>query len=217
MAKQASQIKAAKKAQTDTREILLDTTRTLLIEGNTTQVSFGDISGHSGVNGALIRYHFGSKQGLFEALLERDAGSTFAALERLVAAPLGAEEKLRRHVHGVTKIYHRYPYLNRLVGVMSAEGDTKSARFISERFTRPLAEAQRMILEQGKAEGVFREIDPMLFHFSLVGACDHLFHARAALGFLFDVHEIDEDLRSRYADHICNLLLDSIRAPDCKP
>lgn len=195
-----------------TREALLDATRELMVEENSTQVSFGDISQRSGINQALIRYHFGSKNGLLEALLERDAGSTFAALAELVASDIGAVEKLRRHIHGVIKIYHRFPYLNRLVGVLSADVSSETAHFISDRFARPLADAQRAILDQGIREGVFRSIDPMLFHFSLVGACDYLFHARASLSSVFGVDSISDDLRKAYADHICSILLESVRS-----
>lgn len=195
-----------------TKDQLLDATSALMLERNSTQLSFGDISKKSGINGALIRYHFGTKLGLLEALLERDAGGTFAALEQLVTAPMDAVEKLRHHIHGVIKVYHRYPYMNRLVGALTAESGPEAAQFISERFIRPLAAAQKAILDQGVREGSFRAVDPMLFYFSVIGACDHLFHARSALAYAFDTHEIDDDLRRAYADHICNNLLESIRA-----
>lgn len=195
-----------------TRDALLDATSALMTERNSVQVSFTDIAQRSGINKALIHYHFGTKHKLFEALLERDAGGTFADLARLVAAPIDAAQKLRHHVYGVIKVYFRFPYMNRLVGALSVETDSDTARFISERFTRPLAAAQKAILEQGLGEGVFRPIDPTLFYFSLIGACDHLFQARHALKYAFDIDDIDDDLRRRYTDHVCGILLGSIRS-----
>lgn len=201
---------ASRRRDTSSRDLLLDAASALMSEGGSVDFSFADISARSGLNSALVRYHFGGKEGLLLALLERDAGGTFEALETLVKSDLDATRKLRRHVEGVIKIYHRYPYMNRLIGALGSETNSTTARFISERFTRPLAEAQRAILDQGVTEGVFRPVDPVLFYFSVIGACDHLFHARSALKYAFGIDTIDEDLRRRYADHLTGILLGSI-------
>lgn len=195
---------------TSTRDLLLDATSALMIERNSVTVSLNDIAQKSGLNSALISYYFGGKAGLFKALLERDAGSAFGPLERLVQSDLDAVEKLRRHVSGIIRTYFRYPYMNRLIGALAVDPDSDTARFISERFTKPLAQAQQAILEQGRVEGAFRDIDPMLFYFSLIGACDHLFHARHSLKYAFGIDEIDDRLRQRYTDHLCTILIDSV-------
>ncbi len=189
---------------------LLNATSALMIERNTVDITFADIAEKSGLNAALIRYHFGSKLGMFMALLERDAGGTFDDLQRLVHADMDAAAKLRHHVHGIIKVYYRYPYMNRLVAALAVETDSETARFISERFSRPLAAAQKAILEQGEAEGVFRRIDPMLFYFSLIGMCDHLFIGRHSLKYAFGVEDIDDDLRKAYAVHVTDLLMHSV-------
>lgn len=191
-------------------DALLDAASALMTERNSVNITFNDIAERSGLNSALIHYRFRGKTGLFRALLERDAGSTFPYLHELVRSDMCAVEKLRHHIHGVIKVYFRHPYMNRLIGALAMETDSETARFISERFTRPLAAAQASILEQGLREGVFRAIDPMLFYFSLIGACDHLFYARHSLKWAFDVADIDDALRKRYADHVTSLLLDSV-------
>lgn len=190
--------------------LLLNATSALMAERNSVDVTFADISERSGLNSALIRYHFGSKAGLFKALLERDAGGSIPDLDALVASDMTAAKKLRYHVSGIVRLYFRYPYMNRLVWSLSSELESETARYIAERFTRPLADAQRAILEQGLREGTFREIDPMLFYFSVVGACDHLFHARHSLKFAFGIDEISDDLCRRYESHIASILLESV-------
>lgn len=191
-------------------DLLLDTTSALMVSRNSVDVTFADISQESGLNSALIRYHFGSKSGLFKALIERDVGKAFADLETLVYAEMPADVKLRHHVSGIIKTYWRYPYMNRLVAALSLEPDSDAAQFMAEKFTRPLVDAQRAVLEQGVAEGLFRDIDPMLFYFSLIGACDHLFNARHSLKFGFGIDEINDDLRRRYSDHVTELLLQGV-------
>ena len=193
------------------RDLLLDATGALMSESNTTRVSFSDISARSGVNAGLIRYHFGNKPGLLHALLERDAGHTIDMLGKLVAADLPAVEKLKHHIHGIIKTYHRYPYMNRLVASLQSEGVTESAQFIFERFTAPIVEAQASILQQGIREGVFKDCDPMMFHFAVIGACDQLFQGRSVLNHVFKVDTIDFELRDNYADFILGTLLRGIQ------
>ncbi len=193
-------------------DVLLEAASALMIERNSITITFTEIAARAGLNSALIHYRFGGKSGLFRALISRDVGGTFPALEDLVAADLPAEEKLIRHIHGIIKTYFEHPYINRLIAALSQEVDGDGARFISERVVQPLARAQGAILAQGEAEGVFRRIDPMLFYFSLIGACDHLFQARYALKWAFGVADIDDALRRDYARHVIALLLDSVRA-----
>lgn len=194
-------------------DVLLDAASALMVERNTVNITFADIAGRSGLNSALIHYRFGGKTGLFRALLERDAGGTVSDLEALLVADMPAIEKLRAHVRSIIDTYHRYPYLNRLITALAVESDSDTARFIADRFTSPMAAAQRAILEQGLAEGTFRPVDPMLFYFALIGACDHLFNARHSLTFTFGVHDIDESLSRRYADHINSIVLAGVLTP----
>ena len=207
----ASLMERAPEDSRSSAEMLLDATSALMTERNTVDITFADISAKSQLNSALIRYHFGSKSGLFRALLERDAAEAVAQLERLIRADIPAEDKLRHHIYGILKVYSRYPYMNRLVAALAVGDDPALCRFVSERFTLPLVGAQKAILEQGYAEGAFRRVDPMLFYFSLVGACDHLFNGRAALRFAFGVADVDDLLRRHYAQHLIDLLLKSIR------
>ena len=139
----------------------------------------------------------------------------FPQLDELVRSDRSAAEKLRLHVREIIRVYWRYPYISRLVAAMTADTDTESARFIAERFTRPIADAHAAILTQGEAEGQFRRVDPMLFYFTLFGACEHLFSARHSLCWAFGVGEIDEAMSRRYADHVATTLLDGILVRAC--
>lgn len=203
----------ARGASRNSADVLMDAASALMAERNSVDITFAEIAARSGLNSALIQYRFGGKAGLFRALLERDAGATLPALEALVAADLSAAEKLRRHIRGIIRTYYRFPYMNRLIGAVSIDSDSDTARYIAERFTRPIAAAQAAILRQGEREGAFRPVDPTLFYFSVIGACDHLFHARHSLRWGFGVADIDDGLRRRYAEHVVAQVMDTLLIP----
>ena len=192
-------------------DVLLETASRLMTDRDSIHVTFVDIARASGLNSALIHYRFGGKHGLFRALVERDIGGALAGLEQLVASELPARDKLARHVEGVVRVFVPHPYLSRLMAALAIETDSESSRFLSEKLTRPIVEAQTAILAQGVREGAFRPIDPELFYFTLVGACDHPFVARGALKWVFDRDTIDADFERRYVEHTAAVLLDGVR------
>src|ERR1700722_15360528 len=75
-------------------EKLLDAASELMIERSSIEVSLSDIAERSGVNAALVKYHFGNKDGLLLALLARDAATEVAQLEYLLAQPITPTAKL---------------------------------------------------------------------------------------------------------------------------
>ena len=52
---------------------------------------------------------------------------------------------------------------------------------MGDRFARPLLDFHAELLRAGADAGVFRPVDPTLFFFSLVGACEFLFAGRSWL------------------------------------
>lgn len=54
---------SAERVEANSADLLLDATSALMIERNTVDVTFVEIAQKSGLNAALIRYHFGSKLG----------------------------------------------------------------------------------------------------------------------------------------------------------
>jgi AcrR family transcriptional regulator len=102
-------------AKNTTAEKLLVAASELMIERSSIDVSLSDIAQKSGVNAALVKYHFGNKDGLLLALLARDAATEVANLEYLLAQPISPTEKLKLHIGGIIRAYRRFPYMNRLI------------------------------------------------------------------------------------------------------
>lgn len=203
---------ARAKATAETRARLLEAASAFMRDNDTLDVSLDQIARTSGLNGALVGYHFGSKFGLLRALLERDAGAALGQLELLVAADLPPVTKMRRHLQGLIETYARVPYLNRLAMMLLKSSDAATASNVT-RLVRPVIDAQRRIIEQGVASGAFRPIDPLLFYFASISACDGIFSGRATLAALFDYDGPADALRRLHAEQTVTLLLDGLARP----
>ncbi|CAN5152717.1 TetR family transcriptional regulator [soil metagenome] len=197
----------------DTRSEFMAATSALMIERDSVDISLSDIAGRARSNVALVKYYFGNKDGLLIALLERDVHGAVAALERLIATDAPALWKMQHHVSGLLQTYHRYPYLNRLVLSVIRDSSPERAKELAQRLVAPLRKFYDTLIDQGVREGTFRQVDPMLMYFSVVGACDQLFSARGVLKALFDVNDIDDNLRRRFIDHTVALLTQGLIAP----
>jgi AcrR family transcriptional regulator len=185
-----------------TAEKLLVAASELMIERSSIEVSLSDIAQKSGVNAALVKYHFGNKDGLLLALLARDAATEVANLEYLLAQPISATAKLKLHIGGIIRAYHRFPYMNRLIHFLLHESTPEAADEVSQFFVAPLLDFQRRLLEAGIGAGEFRKVDPVLFYTSLIGACDHLFFGRHAMSRAIGVGPVTDEVCRDYIAHM---------------
>jgi AcrR family transcriptional regulator len=185
-----------------TAEKLLVAASELMIARSSIEVSLSDIAQRSGANSALVKYHFGNKDGLLLALLARDAATEVTNLEYLLAQPISPTAKLKLHIGGIIRAYHRFPYMNRLIHYLLHESTQEAADDVSEFFVAPLLDFQRRLLEEGRKAGEFREVDPVLFYTSLIGACDHLFFGRHAMSRAIGVGPVTDEVCRQYVAHM---------------
>src|SRR3954468_22921899 len=198
-------------AKNSTAEKLLVAASELMIERSSIDVSLSDIAQKSGVNAALVKYQFGNKDGLLLALLARDAATEITQLEYLISQKITPTEKLRLHIGGIIRAYHQFPYMNRLIHYLLHESSEEAADEVSKFFVAPLLDFQRRLLAEGIKAGEFRNIDPVMFYTSLVGACDHLFFGRHAMSRATGVGPVTDEVCRQYIKHmealICGGLL----------
>src|SRR6516164_1886379 len=189
-------------ARMSTADKLLVAASALMIERSSIDVSLSDIAQKSGVNAALVKYHFGNKDGLLLSLLARDAANEVANLEYLLAQPISPTAKLKLHIAGIIRAYHRFPYMNRLIHYLLHETSAEAAAQVSQFFVAPLLDFHRRLLAEGIAAGEFRKIDPVLFYTSLIGACDHLFFGRQAMSRASGVGPVTDEVCRQYIRHM---------------
>ena len=193
-----------------TAEKLLVAASELMIERSSIEISLSDIAQRSGANAALVKYHFGNKDGLLLALLARDAATELSNLEYLLVQPITPTAKLKLHIGGIIRAYHRFPYMNRLIHYLLHESTAESADEVSKFFVAPLLDFHRRLLAEGERSGEFRVTDPVLFYTSLIGACDHLFFGRHAMSRATGVGPVTDEVCRQYIEHMETLICGGI-------
>ena len=207
----ASKVAKVEDAKTSSREVLLKSASALMTERSTIDISLSDIAKHSGLNSAMVKYYFGTKQGMMLALIEDILGPSLKSLDGLLVMYMSPTEKLKLHIKAIITIYFRYPFVNRLIHFLFE--DPVSALEVATKISKPLAETQRKLLEAGIATGEFKPVDPMMFYFIVLGACDHLFFGQQIMRVAFDVDSgIDDAMRRRYTETLLETLLRGILA-----
>jgi TetR/AcrR family transcriptional regulator len=184
----------------------------VMVENGSLNFSLNEIAVKTGLSSALVQYHFGSKEGLLLAQLDRVSARAVEQLRGLAEASLPAVVKLRLHIGGLVNAAFKAPYLNTMLHAMTQDQASDTARRVSELIFSPIAKFQRELLEQGIREGVFRPISPAMFYFIVTGACDHMFWRGSALKDVFGIDAITPEMKTEYARLITSMVLGGIAA-----
>lgn len=170
-------------------------------ERQTLELSFNEVAEQAQVNPSLIGYYFGSKRGFMLALMERDSLASHDDLKHLLESPYSPMQKLRYHVSGMINFYERYPYINRLLGLLTREAPDAEARDIAERFIKPIVSAYEQLIQQGVECGEFRPMSAMNLYFMMIGMCEEVFVSRSTMRYCFGADQLSQaDKRAFIAD-----------------
>lgn len=197
-------------AERSGREMLLEAAGELMSEIGSIDVSLHQIAKRAGVTAPLVKYHFGSKDGLLLALAQRDTAQSIKQLTELMAMNLDPATKLRVHIQGIIRTYARFPYLNRLLEHFLDDPEAEGTRLIWSSFLLPLIEAQKQIITAGIAAGQFREVDYKYVYFLINGACQYIFSTRITLREMIGEKKVGQELAREYAAFAAETVLRGI-------
>jgi hypothetical protein len=103
--------------------------------------------------------------------------------------------------------------MNRLIHYLLHESNAEAADEVSKFFIAPLLDFHRRLLDEGVRAGEFREVDPVLFYTSLIGACDHLFFGRHAMSRATGVGPVTDEVCREYIKHMEALIFGGMLSP----
>ena len=159
----------------DKREIILSAAMKLFGQKGFEGTSVREIAADADVNPAMISYYFGSKEKLFEKLVEHKSSFLKGVFAELVNnASLTQMEKLFIVIDSyVDRIFQSPQFHHLLHRELSMERRPQMKIAISEILLRNFISV-RKIIQDGIESGEFNSVDPELTIVSIIGTINHL-------------------------------------------
>jgi len=182
---------------------LLDAARHAFAERGFVGASVRDIAGAACVNPALIRYHFGSKEGLYQRVIEGVVG---ALRDRLLEAFNQGDTVIARMEHVVDALLEHmteHPEFPMLVQRALLDGDERASTVARETL-RPMLDAMRPTVEAVGQTPLGGLNDIIL---SFFGALMGPFLYGSMLSALFDEDTLSPAVIDRRKKHLKSLLV----------
>lgn len=166
------------------------------------------IATRAGVAPRMIYYYFQSKEGLYQAVLQRPATEFQEVLGQLNLEQLPALEALRAFLQTTIayEISHRY----RGMLLFQEANQNQGKYFQLTNWQQPIAYLTG-ILERGMAEGSFRQLEPYMTTLTIIGVC--VFYANAHENLKHLTHSQDllsPEMIEQYTQAAINLVLGGV-------
>jgi AcrR family transcriptional regulator len=165
-----------------------------------------DISRKAGVNGAMIHYYFGSKAGLYRAILEGAASRVRALLIETTGGSGSTRERLARFVDAYAAYMLSQPNLARILYREMLTG-AKHIKQIAQQYAATNYSMLRTTISDGVKRGELRAIDAELAPISLMGMVVIFQFLRPIISVALGKTAYDERFVSRVAAHTIDLFL----------
>jgi AcrR family transcriptional regulator len=197
-----------------TRAEILDVATGVFADQGYSGARVDEIAARTRTTKRMLYYYFGSKEGLYLAVLER-AYTGIRALEQQVDVEHLAPAEALRQVAEITFDHHEaHPDFIRLVAIENihrAEHLARSA--VLDRLASPALEVLTGILERGRAAGVFRaDVDALDVHMVISSFCVFRIANRHTWKTIFRRDMLDPARRVRYRRLLGDLVLEYLTA-----
>jgi len=197
-----------------TRRAILDAGLTEFAARGLSGAGIAAIAQTAGVNKRMIYHYFGSKEGLFTAVIENVYEQLAAAAVSFESETSDPRDGVRRLVRFVWDFYTERPGVITLLNAENLHG----ARHIrdSERVRAmgtPFLEVIGRLLARGADQGVFRDdVEPLELYLSTVALSYYYLSNHHTLSVFFGRDLMRPRQRRRWARHIERMVLDFLAA-----
>ena len=165
-----------------------------------------DIARKARVNGAMIHYYFGSKEGLYGAMLEGAASRVRSLLIETTGGSGTTRERLTRFVDAYAAYMLTQPNLARILYREMLTG-AKHIRKIAQKYAATNYTMLRTLISDGVSRGELRSVDAELAPISLMGMVVIFQFLRPLISVALGKTEYDERFVRRVAAHTLDLFL----------
>ncbi|MEF1226406.1 TetR/AcrR family transcriptional regulator [Vibrio fortis] len=196
----------------EVRQLLIEHARDLFVVQPYDKVSTRLVAERAGVNIAMIRYYFGNKAGLFEAMLRETLRPMQLQMQKLI------DESNHDNFLDLMRTYYKemakVPKFPRLVAQVMNMPPSEVQRELLEKVFIDIAKpAQDVIFEKLINHGVLRkDMDPKLCRISYISLMVFPFIAPPPLLALHGI-ELNEDFLNRLIEHNIQLMSEGFVNP----
>lgn len=197
-----------------TRDVLLKAAKEAFAARGLEGARVDDIAARAGINKQLVYHYFGSKDGLYTAVLEEIYREIREREQELHLASFPAEEAMRRLVEFSFDYLADHPEFVALIADENAHAGRHLQGSVQvAEMNRPIIDLLRETLERGMAEGIFRKgLEPLHIYLSIAGMAFFYFANTHTLSRVFNRSLRSETAIAERRAHIVDFVLNAIRA-----
>lgn len=170
-----------------------------------------DIARQARVNGAMIHYYYGSKEGLYRAILEGAASKVRSLLVETSGRTGSSKDRLASFVDAYAAYILTQPNLARILYREMLTGGKQLMR-IAEKYAVANYTILRNTMQDGIKRGELRAIDAELAPVSLMGMVVIFQFLRPIISVVLGENAYDERFINRIATHTIDLFLNGAAA-----
>lgn len=164
--------------QSDTAERILEAALEAFSQEGFEGARTRDIAARAKVTLGLVQYHFGTKDDLWKAAVERAFQDLETGLDSLLANSGALDERwlLRQLIHNHVRFVAEN---TAFIRIMHDEGKRRGPRmrWLTDRYVKPLFDKVTPLVARSQESGILRrDVDPIHFVYTLVGAVGMIFH-----------------------------------------
>lgn len=199
-----------------TRRDVLDAAIAEFAEKGLTGARVDAIAARTRTTKRSIYYYFGSKDGLYIAVLESVYASIRAVEQTMHLASLEPAEAMRALIEFTFDYHNDHPDFSRLVMIENIHHAQHLKRSPSIRnLNVSVIDDIRTVLHRGRASGVFlRDIDPIDLHMMISSFCFFRMSNRYTFTAIFGGDFSRPDTIRRHKSLVCEMILSFLMRPD---
>ncbi|MEI6409133.1 MAG: TetR/AcrR family transcriptional regulator [Bacteroidota bacterium] len=196
--------------KTDKRQHLLNIAEGLFAKYGYEAVSIRQLATEAGINLAMVSYYFGSKEGLFAAIIENKIPRTRDRLEQLAVEHISPWEKISRTVDiYVDSMLSNRNFSRVITREMSTQQRPENVKMIVSQISKNL-EIVRGFIREGQESGIFRYVDNEMTLVTFFGTISAILNSGSMICVLLDESQEDiimsESYKTRVKQHLKALL-----------
>lgn len=204
------QARVARKNDPDgTKENILDVATQEFVDAGFSGARVDTIAEKTKTSKRMLYYYFGSKEGLYLAVLERAYAKIRALESRLHLQDLEPEDAMRSLISNTFDHDDANPDFVQLVSIENIHrAEHLKSSDVLRKANSGVIDLIAAILARGEKSGVFkRSVDPVDLHQMISAACFFRVSNRHTFGAIFNRDLMAEDLKVRHRQMIADMIL----------